>query len=247
MIRALLLFSIALLSSELPASASECSNCNIYKSYISGDMEMWEKGISELQEAYRRTTEPCLLFTLTEARYGYIGFLLGTDKKNEVKLLIDTFEKDIEQLAALQEYKAETEAFRIALLGFRMGLNPAKSVTLGPKALKQLEKAVAIGSTNASVWIEKGNSEAHMPAFAGGSKVKAAESFREALRLFEAEPSLSACNWRYLNTMVLLGQTLEQTEDYTGAREAYLRALRREPGFQWVRDELLPAVEKKIK
>jgi tetratricopeptide (TPR) repeat protein len=247
MIRALLLFSIALLSSELPASASECSNCNIYKSYISGDMEMWEKGISELQEAYRRTAEPCLLFTLTEARYGYIGFLLGTDKKNEAKTLIDTFEKDIEQLAALQEYKAETEAFRIALLGFRMGLNPAKSMTLGPKALKQLEKAVAIGSTNASVWIEKANSEAHMPAFAGGSKVKAAESFREALRLFEAEPSLSACNWRYLNTMVLLGQTLEQTKDYKGAREAYLRALRREPGFQWVRDELLPAVEKKIK
>jgi len=57
----------------------------------------------------------------------------------------------------------------------------------------------------------------------------------------------TACNWRYLNTMVLLGQTLEKTEDYKGAREAYLIALRKEPGFQWVRDELLPAVEKKIK
>jgi hypothetical protein len=47
--------------------------------------------------------------------------------------------------------------------------------------------------------------------------------------------------------MVLLGQILEQTEDYRGAREAYLKALRHEPGFQWVRDELLPAVETKLK
>ncbi len=247
MIRALLLFSIAVLSFELPASDSDCSNCTIYKGYIRGDMEMWKKGMSELQEAYRRTSEPCLLFTLTEARYGYIGFLLGTDKKDEAKLLVDTFEKDIEQLAALPEYKAETEAFRLALLGYRMGLNPARAMTLGPKAVKQLEKAFAIGPGSPEVWIEKANSEAHMPAFAGGSKVKSAESFREALRLFEADPSLSECNWRYLNAMVLLGQTLEQTGDYKGAREAYLRALRKEPGFQWVRDELLPAVEKKIK
>jgi tetratricopeptide (TPR) repeat protein len=128
-----------------------------------------------------------------------------------------------------------------------MGLNPAKTMSLGPKALKQLEKALAIGSTNTAVWIEKANSEAHMPAFAGGSKIKAAESFREALRLFEADPSLSACNWRYLNTMVLLGQTLEKTEDYKDAREAYLRALTKEPGFQRIRDEMLPAIEKKIK
>lgn len=247
MIRALLLFSITILTFVLPATGSDCSNCTVYKGFISGNMDMWEKGMSELQEAYRRTSEPCLLFTLTEARYGYIGFLLGTDKKDAAKPLVDIFEKDIEQLAAFLEYKTETEAFRIALLGFRMGLNPAKTMTLGPRALKQLEKALAIGSTNAAVWIEKANSEARMPAFAGGSKAKAAESFREALRLFEADVSLSACNWRYLNTMVLLGQTLEKTEDYRGAREAYLIALRKEPGFQWVRDELLPAVGKKIK
>lgn len=210
-------------------------------------MYMWEKGMSELQEAYRRTSEPCLLLTLTEARYGYIGFLLGNDKKDEAKPLVDIFEQEIEQLACFHEYKAETEAFRLALLGYRMGLNPAKTMSLGPKALKQLEKALAIGSTNTAVWIEKANSEAHMPAFAGGSKIKAAESFREALRLFEADPSLSACNWRYLNTMVLLGQTLEKTDDYKDAREAYLRALTKEPGFQRIRDELLPAIEKKIK
>jgi len=247
MIRTSVIFIFALVSLVPVAAGRDCSNCTVYKGYVSGDMKMWEKGMSELQEAYRKSSEPCLLFTLTEAKYGYIGYLLGTDDKDAARTLTDAFEKDIELLAALPEYKAETEAFRLALLGFRMGLNPARAMTLGPKAVKQLEKAVATDITTPEVWIEKANSEAHMPAFAGGSKVKAAESFREAIRLFEADPEMSECNWRYLNTMVLLGQILEQTEDYRGAREAYLKALRHEPEFKWVRDELLPAVEAKLK
>ena len=231
----------------LPASGTDCSNCTIYKGFVNGDMQIWQKGIKELQELYSRESGSCTLYTLTEAKYGYAGFLLGSGDKNAARPVIDDFEKDITLLAAYPEYKAETEAFRIALLGYRMALSPARAVTLGPKALKQLEVAMEAGSNNASVWIEKANSESHMPAFAGGSKEKAAASFREALRLFEADKSLSDCNWRYLNTIVMLGQLLEQMDDYKGAREAYLRALKREPEFQWVRNELLPAVEKKIK
>ncbi len=133
------------------------------------------------------------------------------------------------------------------MLGFRMGLNPARAVTLGPKALKQLETAMTAGKNSAVTWIEKANSEAHMPAFAGGSKEKAAASFREAIRLFETGAGPSECSWRYLNTMVLLGQLLEKMEDFRGAKEIYQKALKREPDFQWVRDELLPGVEKKLK
>ncbi len=236
-----------MISFALPEERYDCSNSIIYKGYISGDMEMWKKGMTGLQEAYSKTAQPCLLFTLTEARYGYIGYLLGINKKNEAKPLIDSFSTDIERLAVLPEYKGETEAFRVALLGFRMGLNPARTVTMGPKALKQLEKAVATGRNSPAVWIEKANSESNMPAFAGGSKEKAAASLREALRLFEADTALSKYNWRYLNTIVLLGQTLEKLDDYKGARQAYLKALEREPDFHWARDELLPAVEKKLK
>jgi tetratricopeptide (TPR) repeat protein len=243
----LLTLSLSLISFLLPAGGSDCSNKTIYHSYISGDIEMWKKGIAELQEAYDKTAEPCVLFTLTEARYGYIGYLLGINNKNEAKPLIESFETDIDRLAVFPEYRAESESFRVALLGFQMGINPAKAMTLGPKALKQLEKAVSADSTSPAVWIERANSEANMPAFAGGSKEKSTASFREALRLFEADPALSVSNWRYLNTIVLLGQTLEKLDDYSEARQVYQKALDREPGFRRVRDELLPSVERKLK
>jgi len=237
----------AMLFALPPAVAGQdCSNCDIYRGYLTGDMKLWEKGMNDLQLSYNRQPDACTLYTLAEARYGYIGYLLGTGDKSAARLLIDAFEKDLELLATYPEYSAETEAFRISLLGFRMGLNPARAVTLGPRALKQLETAMEKGGNNAVVWIEKANSEAHMPAFAGGSKEKAAASFREALRLYEAGGEMSGCNWRYLNTMVLLGQLLEKMDDWQGAREAYRRALRRAPDFEWVRDELLPAGEKEI-
>lgn len=224
-----------------------CVSCTIYRSYISGNMELWKKGMQELQAEFSRTSGPCTLYTLAEARYGYIGYLLGRDEKDLARPEVEIFAGEIEKLASFPEYRAETEAFRVALFGFRMGLSPARAMTLGPKALKQLEVAVAAGKDSPVVWIEKANSEAHMPAFAGGSKEKAAASFREALKLFEAGAGPEKCTWRYLNTMVLLGQLLERMDDYRGAREAYLKALKREPDFQWVRDELLPAVEKKLK
>ncbi len=235
-----------LIALPLAASGQDCSNCDIYRGYITGDMKLWEKGMNDLQQSYNRQPDACTLYNLTEARYGYIGYLPGTDDKSAARPLIDAFEKDLELLATYPEYSAETEAFRISPLGFRMGLNPARAITLGPKALKQLETAMEKGGNSAAVWIEKANSEAHMPAFAGGSKEKAAASFREALRLYEAGSGMSACNWKYLNTMVLLGQLLEKMDDWQGAREAYRRALKRAPDFEWVRDELLPAVEKKI-
>ncbi len=239
--------SLSLMSFLLPAAGGDCGSKTIYRGYISGDIEIWKKGMAELQEAYDKTAEPCVLLTLTEARYGYIGYLLGMNNKDEAKPQIEFFETDIVRLEVFPEYRAETESFRVALLGFHMGMNPVKAMTLGPKALKQLEKAVAEDSTSPAVWIEKANSEANMPAFAGGSKEKAAESYREAIRLFEADQALSATNWRYLNTIVLLGQTLENLDDYSGARQVYLKALGREPGFRRVSDELLPAVEGKLK
>lgn len=250
---ALLLFAVmdpagaAAEKNPVPVLKEDCSSCTIYSSYISGNMELWKKGMKEMQGQFDRSQDPCILYKLAEARYGYIGYLLGRDEKDAAKPEIEIFEGEIEKLASFPEYRAETEAFRVALLGFRMGLNPTRAVTLGPKALKQLETAMAAGKNSAVTWIEKANSEAHMPAFAGGSKEKAAASFREALRLFETGTGPSKCSWRYLNTMVLLGQLLERMEDFRGAREAYMKALKREPDFQWVRDELLPAVEKKLK
>lgn len=223
------------------------NSCTVYQGFIRGDADMWNKGMDDARTAYINEPSLSTLYTLTESLYGYTGYLLGLGNKTGARPYIDDFEKYVSLLAAYPERMAEVEAFRVALLGFRMGLNPARAMTLGTKALKQLEIALETGPDNPAVWIEKANSEAQMPAFAGGSKIKATESFRRAIELFESQKESLECNWRYLNTHVLLGKVLEQTGDYQGACDTYRKVLQIAPQFQLVRDELLPAAEKKVK
>jgi tetratricopeptide (TPR) repeat protein len=245
--RILLAFFALSLASFTSSGTSGCSNCTVYQGFIRGDSGMWKKGMDEARAAYSNDPSSCTLYTLTEAEYGYIGYLLGLGNKTGARPYIDDFEKNVGLLEAFPERKAEAEAFSVALLGYKMGLNPARAMTLGTKALKQLETALETGPDNPAVWIEKANSEAHMPAFVGGSKIKAAESFRRAIVLFESQEESLECNWRYLNTHVLLGKVLEQNGDYQGACDTYRKALLVAPAFLWVRDELLPAAERNIK
>lgn len=244
----ILVASIVLTLCSFASSDSNDGNrCTIYKGYVSGDMVKWEKALADLEEICRKDQSSDNLHYLADARYGYIGYLMVTEKDPEVKGYVDEFERDIEKLDAYPDRQAETEAFRVALMGYRMSLNPVRALSLGPKALKHLEKAMEADINDPGVWIEKANSEANMPSFAGGSKVKAAESYRHAISLFESDKEALECNWKYLNTLVLLGKVLEQTGDYQGACEVYRKALAKEPSFKWVRDELLPAALKKIK
>ncbi|HSO78336.1 MAG TPA: hypothetical protein VLQ76_07200, partial [Bacteroidales bacterium] len=241
----LVLITLTLISFTLTGQGN-CNSCTVYKGYIASDIEMWKKGMEEASVTWLKDPSSCTLYTLTEARYGYIGYLLGNGNKEEARPIIVDFEKDVCQLAAFADRKVEAEAFMIALLGFRMELNPARAMSLGPKALKQLEKAIETGGDNPAVWIERANSEASMPAFVGGSKVKAVESYRYAISLFELKRESLGCNWRYLNTYLLLGKVLEQTGDYKGACDTYRKVLQEEPEFLEVRINLLPAAEKKI-
>ncbi len=223
-------FVLTLLSFTLTGQGN-CNSCTVYKGFIASDIGIWKMGMEEAYAAWQNDPSSCTLYTLTEARYGYIGYLLGIGHKAEARPFIDDFESALSQLAAFPDRKAEADAFSVALLGFRMELNPAMAISLGPRALKQLEKALETGGDNPAVWIEKANSEASMPAFVGGSKVKAAGSLRHAISLFELNRESLECNWRYLNTFVLLGKVLEQTGDYKGACEAYRKVLQEEPGF----------------
>ena len=165
------IFLVAIALTLVPFTLSGAMDgplCVIYRGYIIGDMEMWKKGMAELQDVYRKDPSSYNLFILVEVRYGYIGYLMGEEKKSDVKPYIDEFEQYLDKLAAYPDRKAETEAFRVALLGYRMWLNPTKAISLGPIALNQLEKAMEDGNNNPDVWVEKANSEAHMPSSAGG-------------------------------------------------------------------------------
>lgn len=78
------------------------------------------------------------------------------------------------------------------------------------------------------------------PAFGGGLQ-QAIQGFQAAAPGFEAKGTEN--NWPYLQCLAMLGQAQQADGQREAARATYQKALATAPGFRWVRDELLPALE----
>lgn len=85
--------------------------------------------------------------------------------------------------------------------------------------------------------VEKANSLYYRPFLAGGDKKRALATYQEAFNLYEKE---GGCSWMFLNLGVRIGQIHTLNGNFNKAEEIYLKLLKIVPGFQWVRDELLP-------
>jgi len=182
------------------------------------------------------------------AEYGLIAWCIGEDRcqEDEVEARLDRTEGYLKALTALPGGAARGYATQGALLAMRIGLSPAKAVYLGPRSSSYLDQAMAADPQEPAAWVEKANMYYHAPGWLGGDKAKAIQYFAEAARLYEARPALRQANWLYLHSLTWLGRAYADTGQLAEARRTYRRLLAFEPGFSWVRDELLPEVEAQL-
>ncbi len=211
----------------------------IYIAYISGKIELWTEAIAELEEKYRRTGSIDILCELTLARYGYIGYSLGVDNRAEARKHISLAEESIKKLEASPLYASSAYALQAAFYAYRISMAPWRAVFWGQRSMNLIDRAIETDPANPSAWIEHGNAMFYAPAALGGSKEKAVDSYSRAIRLLEANMKESH-RWLYLNTLVGLAKSYRETGNRAMARITYLKALDFEPGFRWVKDELLP-------
>jgi tetratricopeptide (TPR) repeat protein len=92
--------------------------------------------------------------------------------------------------------------------------------------------------------MEMGNIWNHMPAIFGGSEEKALKYYSKALEIIEKEPAGNQQNnWMYLNLLTLVGQMHQDMKNQEQAKKYFEQALQIEPGFIWVKEELLPSLK----
>ena len=211
----------------------------IYIAYTRGKIELWTEAIAKLEENYRRTGSIDILYELTLARYGYIGYSLGVDNRTEARKHISLAEESIKKLEASPLYTSSAYALQAALYAYRISMAPWRAVFWGQRSMNLIDKAIETDPGNPSAWIEHGNAMFYAPTALGGSKEKAVDSYSLAIRLLEANMKENH-RWLYLNTLVGLAKSYQETGNRAMARVTYLRALDFEPGFRWVKDELLP-------
>jgi tetratricopeptide (TPR) repeat protein len=217
---------------------------DIYKAYISNNMPEWKTTLDKMMKEKPKSDE--FILELVNYQYGYIAWCIGNEKDKEAEQYLELAYKNLELLEKKEYKPSEISAYKSAFYGYEIGLNKMKAPFIGPKSLKFSKLSMEQDPNNPMGYIQYGNSQFYMPPVFGGSKKEAVEYFVKAQKLMEANHSEIENDWNYLSLLALIGQSYFIMEDYKNAKKYYEKALAVEPGFLYIKLELLPALLKKM-
>ena len=237
-----ILLSITLYAQESPLQAGKV---RAYQGYISGNESQWSEGISTLKSALQKDpNNRQLAYEYLVAEYGKIGFCNTTGDCGDLVDLIEDSQKLLKKLMKEKGNSSQYSALMGGLIAMEIEQKPAQMMFLGPKCSSYISESVDMNTKNPTAWVEKGNLKYHAPRLFGGDMEEAIECFQKAISLYEANPSLKANSWQYLHALAWLGKAYEEEDEYGKAKQTFEKALRVEPNFLWVKNELLPELLK---
>jgi tetratricopeptide (TPR) repeat protein len=207
-------------------------------------MNEWERTIGEMEDFYEQLPFSEHLYDLLLARYGFIPYCIDNDMKRKARYHLKKANEELEELMDYRNYKSNAYALRGAFIGFEIGMAPLKGITLGPKSYTAIDNSIESNPDNPVAWMEKANTRFYTPATFGGSKKEAAELYAKAVSLFEQDLQ-SNHKWLYLNTLVGLSKSYQYLDKNRLAVATLEKALAFEPGFIWVKEDLLPEAKKR--
>jgi len=225
-------------SSAQGSAALETWRNQIYDAYVLNNMPQWDRTVRAINVAYGRNPSSELLYDLLLAQYGLIGYYLGNNENSKAEPLLSKAEQLLEELKKNPGFQAEAHAFESAFFGYRIGLRPIRAVVMGPRSSRAAERALQANPRYARAWVEKGNINFFAPA-PFGNKSEAIKDYIKGIELMEARMHPSH-RWLYLSTLVSLANAYEKTGDLPRAIQTLEKALRYEPRFKWVKDDMLP-------
>lgn len=183
--------------------------------------------------------------------YGYILYRTagrhGCDEAAEPGCVWKLLERAEDALEASLAAKpmAETHALQASVYGLMIGEKHELGSLLGQRIDGIYARALSLDPKNPRVWLLKGIGDFYTPAAFGGGAEAALRSLERAAAAFETDdPTPPEPRWGRVDVHVWLGQVHASLGDTEKAREAYQRALALEPRHSWVRDELLPGLDR---
>lgn len=236
---------ILFLASALMLNAQAASySQDIYSAFVNNKMPEWKSIIDRLEND--ELTKSGSIMELINYQYGYIGWCLGNEMEDEADTYLDLAWENLEELEERGYMPSMVNAYKSAFYGFGIGLSSWRAPFLGPKSLSSAELSLEQDSMNHFGYLQKGNSLYYMPRVFGGSKTRAIELYVKAQTLMESDSSAITGDWNYLSLLITIAQAYTDIEDYGRAKAYYEKILGIEPAFQWVRDELYPALLKQM-
>jgi len=218
---------------------------DIYSAYIDGDMGKWKNIIDKMNQHQPKTVD--FLLELINYQYGYIGWSLGNQKKKEAENYLKLADENLKILEKANYNLSVVNSYKSAFLGFHIGLSKYKAPILGPRSIECAKSSISQDDKNPFGYIQYGNCQYYMPLLFGGSKQEALINFKKAEQLMQLNGYPLKNDWNYLSLLILIAQSYTTLKNYKLAKVYYDKALKAEPRFSWVKNEIYPELLKMIK
>ena len=217
----------------------------IYNSFVNRQMYKWE-AVLRTMDAVNEPTSIEQKLEHIDYYYGYIAHLIGKKQFNEADEELIKANRLVDNLIKISPKNATAYAYKGAFIGLKIATNRLKSVYLKPESNAYINKALELDPQNSQAHIDKGNMLFYAPRIIGGDKKNALNYYLRAMQLIEKNKDTNQ-NWRYLNLLTIIGIAYEKIDMLAEAKLAYEKALRKEPNYKWVKDDLYPNLLAKIK
>jgi tetratricopeptide (TPR) repeat protein len=217
---------------------------DIYNALIKNRMSDWKKIIDELHSQEHKNKGQVL--ELINYEYGYIGWCLENNRKDQAVIYIERGERNIEELEMSGFELSYVNSYRSAYYGFRIRINKLQGPRLGPLSIDCAKRAISLDPENPCGYIQYGNAMYFMPRIFGGSKTVALEYYEKAQKMMELRAGGIKYDWNYLNLLVTIAKVYRENGQKKAAKVMYEKILQTEPSFTWVRDELYPGLLKEM-
>lgn len=224
-------------------SAKASYKQEIYNAYINGNMTNWKKTLVEMEKQTDKSD--AYILELINYQYGYIGWCIGTKKTQEAKDWMKKMEGNLNLLEKKKYRLSSVFAYKSAMVGFNIGINKSQAPFIGPTSVSHAKKALELDANNPLGNIQLGNVKFYTPAVFGGSKTEAIEHFRTAQQHMERSKDGIVGDWNYLSLLTIIADSYYQTKEYDKALGYLDKALKIEPRFLWVKNELYPKYKNK--
>ena len=238
----LLLLLVVTAADPSPAATSEVA-VRVEQAVVSGNLETLESIRTSLLQEMKTGTSDALRYDIA-----YVGWrmaqLLQVSSKKKAKQLLKESQAYVDDILEGNKDDGEAWALRGSVIGDRI-TGMFSAMFLGPKAGGSLKRAVELAPDNPRVALQRGIGWFFTPKTFGGGMENAEGELRRAARLFDEAPAGGPWpDWGRVDVLVWLGQVLVKTGRYAEARSNYEAALKIEPDYAWIKQELMPTLEK---
>lgn len=208
-------------------------------------MAGWENIVKEMESSANNSKSLSYQKELLGYFYGLTGYLISIKEKKRALGYVSKGDAIIDELLSRTPQDALFTAYKAAFMGFKIGINNLKAMTLGMKSSELSKIAFLKDSLNAQVVTERANVLYYSPSFVGGNKTEAMRLYKRAISLIEQSNDIAG-NWFYLSLLTNIARLEEELGNYKEALSLYKKILTIEPQYKWVKNELYPALKSRF-